>query len=181
MRRALLVAGAVATVIGVSTVSPASPSADPGAHHPLTMAVYGAPTTSSAQSTEIAERTGADLRWLYRAFAQAQEDQSKSVMILTQADMWDLDGKTPAHPTGYDPFMSSIASHTTDLGKPVLLINGDSHIYRSDNPLSPTATFTIEVTAEKRRARPSRMFAPATTCRTSTASWSTATRSRWNG
>src|SRR5262249_53138950 len=35
-------------------------------------------------------------------------------------------------------------AHTTDFGKPVLLLNGDSHVYRSDNPLSPTAPCSIE-------------------------------------
>ena len=29
-----------------------------------------------------------------------------------------------------------IATHTTDFGRPVLLFNGDSHVYLSDNPLS---------------------------------------------
>ncbi len=38
--------------------------------------------------------------------------------------------------------MSSLASHTTSLGKPVLLFTGDSHTYRSDNPLMPTAPCT---------------------------------------
>ena len=58
--------------------------------------------------------------------------------------MWDLDGNTPAHLSGYEPFVASIASHTADFGKPVLLINGDSHVYRSDNPLSPSAGCTTE-------------------------------------
>ena len=105
---------------------------------------YGAPTMSAAQSQEIAERTGADLRWLDRAFAQARGDRVGSVVILEQADMWDLDGNTTAHVTGYEPFVASIASHTTAFGKPVLLINGDSHVYRSDNPLSPSAGCTTE-------------------------------------
>ncbi|KJE22345.1 hypothetical protein FF36_03414 [Frankia torreyi] len=100
---------------------------------------YGAPTMSTAQAREAAERTGADLRWLDHAFAQARQNGDTSVVISTQADMWDLDGKTAAHLTNYEPLVSSIASHTTAFGKPVLLINGDSHVYRSDNPLSPTA------------------------------------------
>jgi hypothetical protein len=107
---------------------------------------YGAPTMSAAQSQEIAERTGADLRWLDRAFAQAREDHVGSVVILQQADMWDVDGSSPAHLTGYEPFVSSIAAHTKAFGKPVLLFNGDSHVYRSDNPLSPTAGCTTEAT-----------------------------------
>jgi hypothetical protein len=67
--------------------------------------------------------------------------------------MWDLDGKSPAHLTGYEPFVASIAAHTTDFGQPVLLINGDSHVYRSDNPLSPTAGCTTEATGPTRSVR----------------------------
>lgn len=38
-----------------------------------------------------------------------------------------------------------MASHTASLGKPVLMLNGDSHFYRSDNPLSSTASCTWEL------------------------------------
>ena len=40
-----------------------------------------------------------------------------------------------------------IATKTADFGKPVLLINGDSHNYRSDNPLVPGATCVVEAPA----------------------------------
>jgi hypothetical protein len=96
---------------------------------------YGAALTA-AQTQEMTERTGADLRWLAAAFAQAEADDVAAVVIAEQADMWDLDGKPVSHIAGYDPFVQSIASHTTDFEKPVLLFNGDSHVYRSDNPLS---------------------------------------------
>jgi hypothetical protein len=100
---------------------------------------YGAPSASQAQTDEQASRTGADIRWLDAAFARAAALHAKGVVILTQADMWDLDGKTPAHLTNYEPIISDIASLTTAFARPVLLFNGDSHLYRSDNPLSPTA------------------------------------------
>jgi hypothetical protein len=96
---------------------------------------YGAPSQTAAQAQEIQERTGADLRWLDAAFAQAKADGVKAVMIGAQADMWDPE-KGPAHQAAYEPFVSSIAQHTTDLGEPVILFNGDSHVYKSDNPLS---------------------------------------------
>ena len=95
---------------------------------------FGAPLTD-AQTQERVERTAADLRWLDFAFGLAQASAAKGVVIITQADMWDLDGKTPAHLTNYESLVSSIASHTTSFGGPVLLLNGDSHVYRSDNPL----------------------------------------------
>jgi hypothetical protein len=114
---------------------------------------FGQPRTQ-AQTDEIAQRTQADLDWLDAAFAQAQADGAGSVVILTQADMWDLDGKAPAHIANYQPFIDSIASHTLAFGEPVLLINGDSHMYRSDNPLVPNAPCVIETGAPDTSTEP---------------------------
>jgi hypothetical protein len=100
---------------------------------------YGAPAATQAQADEQANRTAADIRWLDAAFARAAAQHAKGVVIVTQADTWDLDGQTPAHLTNYEPIIAQIASLTTAFGRPVLLFNGDSHLYRSDNPLSPTA------------------------------------------
>ncbi|MER5641017.1 hypothetical protein ABT095_29210 [Kitasatospora sp. NPDC002227] len=103
---------------------------------------YGAPTASQAQLDEAARRTAADLRWLDTAFAFARTGGISSVVVSTQADMWDVDGKTAAHLAGYEPIVASLASHTTAFGKPVLLLVGDSHVYRSDNPLTQGAPCT---------------------------------------
>jgi len=97
---------------------------------------YLTPTATDEQTTEAAQRTAADLRWLDRAFATAQATDAQGVVVITQADMWDLDGAASnAHLSNYEPIVASLASHTQALGKPVLLFNGDSHVYRSDNPL----------------------------------------------
>jgi len=97
---------------------------------------YGAPTETTEQTTERTERTGADLRWLDQAFATAQDTGAAAVVIQAQADMWDPE-KGAAHQAGYEPFVQSVASHALAFGKPVLMLNGDSHVYLSDNPLTP--------------------------------------------
>jgi hypothetical protein len=99
---------------------------------------------TAAQTQERVERTGADLRWLDAAFAVAKFAHVKGVVIGAQADMWDPE-KGVAHEAGYEPFVSSVASHTLDFGKPVLMFNGDSHVYRSENPLDPAAPCTWEL------------------------------------
>jgi len=106
---------------------------------------YGANKTGE-QIQEVAQRTAADIRWLEAAFEHAQEDGLKAIVIAEQADMWDLDGTDPLanHIANYKPFIDSIASHATTFGKPVLLINGDSHSYRSDNPLVNNAPCVVE-------------------------------------
>jgi hypothetical protein len=103
---------------------------------------YGAPTASPQQTTEAANRTGAALRWLDRAFTTAGQVHARSVVVMAQADMWDLDGKDGSHLANYEPIVNSLATHTTDFGKPVLLLNGDSHVYRSDNPLQQASSCT---------------------------------------
>jgi hypothetical protein len=98
---------------------------------------YGAPTQSPAQVKEVADRTGADLRWLDLAFQIARADpRIGSVVIGAQADMWDPE-KGAAHQSAYEPFVQSIAANSTAFGKPVLMFNGDSHVYQSGNPLLP--------------------------------------------
>lgn len=108
---------------------------------------YGAPTMTQVQQDEISQRTGATLRWLDHIFkTRGKSKEIKAVVIQTQADMWDLDGTLPkdGHIAKYQPFIDSIAAHTLEFGKPVLLLNGDSHLYRSDNPLVAGAPCEIE-------------------------------------
>jgi len=116
---------------------------------------FGQPITQ-AQTDEIAQRTQADLRWLDAAFALARRSGAEAVVIQSQADMWDRDGKDVSHIANYEPFIASIASHTLAFGKPVLLFEGDSHRYRSDNPLQagqpcvfegPTGTSVVACTS----------------------------------
>lgn len=104
---------------------------------------YGAPKTGS-QIQEVKQRTDADLRWLDAAFSKAQTDGVKAVVIGVQADMWDLDGKPASHIANYEAFVSKIAENAKNFGNPVLLINGDSHQYRSDNPLKQGQPCVIE-------------------------------------
>jgi hypothetical protein len=103
----------------------------------------GTPEEKSQQAAEVAARTGADLRWLDAAFQRAVDDGARAVVIVAQADMWDPE-KGAAHLTNYEPFVSSVASHTTAFGRPVLMFNGDSHVYRSENPLVQGAPCTTE-------------------------------------
>jgi hypothetical protein len=102
---------------------------------------YGAALTQQ-QTDERTQRTAADLRWLDQAFSYASDVDAQGVVVVSQADMWDLDGKTAAHLTNYEQLVGSLASHTTAFGKPVLLFEGDSHTYRSDNPLVEGAPCT---------------------------------------
>jgi hypothetical protein len=95
------------------------------------------------QAIEMNQRISADVRWLNAAFEQAEADNAHSVVIVAQADMWDT-ADTPAHQTNYESIIAAIASNSEKYGKPVLYLNGDSHVYRSDNPLQKGSTCYTE-------------------------------------
>lgn len=116
----------------------------PGGSNNDTDTWYGAPAMGAVQSQEVANRSEAVKRWLDTAFKRATSNGDRAVVIQLQADMWDVDGAAATHLSQYKQFIDSIASNAKAFGKPVLLFNGDSHIYRSDNPLAPGAPCVIE-------------------------------------
>jgi len=98
---------------------------------------FGAPVTQR-QLDERDLRTAADIQWLNDAYALAAQHGDAGVMIATQADMWDP-AQAAAGGDGldqYDTVVGRIAKLSRTFARPVLLINGDSHVFESDNPLS---------------------------------------------
>jgi hypothetical protein len=98
----------------------------------------------AAQADEIAKRDAANSRWIAKAFATATTDATSAVLIGLQADMWDPaqfatggDGLD-----GYNALVVQLANVIVAYGKPVLLINGDSHLYESDQPLADPTSAT---------------------------------------
>jgi len=102
---------------------------------------------TAAQAAEVAARTPADIRWLQAAFDQAQADHAKGVVIGLQADMWDLTALAPGGDglSAYQPIVQTIADLSIRFGKPVLVINGDTHLYGSDHPLADPTSATGQV------------------------------------
>ncbi len=88
-----------------------------------------------AQAREARERTDADLRWLDATFARAQSQRARAVVLMLQADMWDLENGA-AHLTNYGSFVRKLADLSLRFRRPVLLLNGDSHNYKVDQPLA---------------------------------------------
>lgn len=95
----------------------------------------------AAQALERQERDGANLRWLAAAFELANEEHARAVVIGLQADMWDLE-KGAGHLTNYTPFVTALANSSVAFGRPVLVLNGDSHVFNDgDQPLAdPSST-----------------------------------------
>jgi hypothetical protein len=101
------------------------------------------PAQTAARNAERERRTAADLRWLHAAFVQARHDDVEGVVVMWQADVWDPE-KGAAHQANYKSFVNGLADDALAFGGPVLLLNGDSHVYRSDNPLQVGQPCRIE-------------------------------------
>jgi hypothetical protein len=112
---------------------------------------YGAPVMSAEQQQEVTERTAATLRWIDAAYNRATTQGYIGMVLLTQADMWDVDeaASGAAHLSGFKPYLDKIAEGTKAYGMPVLMVLGDSHTYRSDNPLVKGALCAVEVESGK--------------------------------
>ena len=102
---------------------------------------WGTPLPANAadypsQASEQASRARANAAWLDRTFAEAHEEKAAGVVLMFQADMWDT-----AEPTlsGFDALVAQIGRLAADFGGPVLLLEGDSHSFRVDNPYSATS------------------------------------------
>lgn len=103
---------------------------------------------------EYRERNTANLVWMKQAFDLAKRDGNKGVVLITQANpgfenKWDPRklaipfgpmgpmGKPPEQlkQTGFDDFLAALETETLAFGRPVVLVHGDTHIFRIDKPL----------------------------------------------
>jgi hypothetical protein len=91
---------------------------------------------TDAQLNERTQRNAADLRWLEQAFATAAHNHDKAVVLSLQADMWD----TEAALDQYTPFVTRLAELSIAFKRPVLVLNGDSHLFKDDRPLADPAS-----------------------------------------
>jgi hypothetical protein len=90
------------------------------------------------QTAEVLGRTAAVIQSIRETFAQARDEHNKSVVLLTQADMFDPTVTNPTYADYYafQPIVHAIAEESASFHGPVYLFNGDSHVYNSDQPLA---------------------------------------------
>lgn len=101
----------------------------PGSNNGL---ATGASYTTQAKQ-EYALRNAANLKWLKESFALAAKKNVAGVMLIIQANMWDF--IPVSNLTGFEEFIVAMEAETKAYGKPVVLVNGDSHYFRIDKPL----------------------------------------------
>lgn len=83
------------------------------------------------RTAEEAARAAAGVAWLDRAFAVAAQEGASAVVVIMQADMWDGNATS-----GFDSTVQKLAASALAFAKPVLLIEGDSHVFKTDNPFA---------------------------------------------
>jgi hypothetical protein len=115
----------------------------PGSNNDL--ASWGTPLPADAgnypsQAEEVASRARANRAWLEETFAIAAANDAVGVVLLFQADMWDVTSAL----SGFDDLVRQIGIRSAAFGRPVLLLEGDSHVFRVDHPYAPDSPlFTL--------------------------------------
>jgi hypothetical protein len=79
---------------------------------------------------EVEARTQAALDWIDQIFDVAAPKNTLGVVLFMQADTWP--GSTS---DGFAAILQRIAERALAFGKPVLIVQGDTHVYKTDQPL----------------------------------------------
>ncbi len=102
---------------------------------------FGVAETPQQRERRLAEfrrRDAANLAWLERSFELAQRRNARAVVVGMQADTF-----VPGAPKeGFEAVIQRLSELSTQFGKPVLLLQGDTHEYRTDRPLSDAPNLT---------------------------------------
>jgi hypothetical protein len=80
-------------------------------------------------------RIQANQAWLIKAFDLAKATDAPGIVLMFQADMWDATSAL----SGFDDIVKQIGDLAIAFGKPVLILEGDSHVFRVDQPYTPSS------------------------------------------
>jgi hypothetical protein len=94
---------------------------------------------SAQAAAEFFERDQANIAWIKAAFDWAQAQRARALVLAFQADVFETRSAYEDFP-GWSGFKRSIEDTLLPLaaqwGKPVLVIHGDSHQFRLDQPFA---------------------------------------------
>jgi hypothetical protein len=99
------------------------------------------PSDDISNQNESGPRRVANLAWLQAAFDLAQSTDAPAVMVIWQADPW---FSTPGHDFAatWKYLTDALKERAAAFGKPVVLVHGDTHVFRIDNPWPDVPNFT---------------------------------------
>lgn len=91
------------------------------------------------QPREFAQRQAANEAWLHESFAVARAQQAKAAVVMMHANtMLEMAASDPRR-RGFAAITEILFAEALAFGRPVLLIHGDTHHYRFDQPLRSRA------------------------------------------
>jgi hypothetical protein len=93
---------------------------------------------NAAMDAEHAARMAANFDWLDAAVRRAAGRDIRGLVVFAHADP--AFGGRASRVDGYASFREALRTHTAALAKPLLLVHGDGHRYRIDQPLRDRAT-----------------------------------------
>ncbi|WP_232084241.1 hypothetical protein [Arthrobacter sp. SO5] len=94
---------------------------------------------TKATAEQVAEekaRVNAAVAQVQSAFATAKANNSRAVVLMTQADMFAPGTQNTGYRNAFQSIVRAIASESKAFQKPVFLFNGDTHTYAKDKPLT---------------------------------------------
>jgi len=84
---------------------------------------------------EYRQRNEANLAWIDFAFTLAEKNKLSGIIFAYQADMFYTPSQATELSSGYRDTLNSFTDHAQSFKKPVLLVHGDSHRLKIDQPL----------------------------------------------
>lgn len=90
---------------------------------------------SAVADNEHRRRNRANIAWLTQSFELASRRLARAVVVIIHANpLFELP-QTERSRRGYNEFLRHLQAETIAFGKPVLLVHGDTHMYRVDQPM----------------------------------------------
>jgi hypothetical protein len=81
----------------------------------------------------------ANFAWLAEAVRLAREPAIRGLVLFAHGDP--MFGTEPGRGDGYEAWRAALRLQAAALAKPMLLVHGDGHRYRVDQPLTDPLTF----------------------------------------
>ena len=93
------------------------------------------PDNNARMKDEFARREKAQREWIAQAFDLARQHGARAVAVFMHSDPWNVLGQPRR---GFDGLLDTLTAATRAFKGEVLLVHGDTHLFRVDRPLGET-------------------------------------------
>lgn len=101
----------------------------------------GHTTETPEQKWERRLRTFHAVEWINTVFREAARNNDRAVVLSVHADMFYKNNPSDKYNSEFTPIVRQLAHNAIAFGKPVYLLNGDTHTYRVNKPLTEGSAF----------------------------------------